>query len=991
MRAAGANATSITHTGDINASNSGVYARSSGGGVTVNTTGNITSTGNLGIFAGDSTGAVSVTHIGNISAVSYGVYAITSGGGVTVNTTGNITSTGNRGIHARDFAAGAVMVTHSGGDINASDEGVFARSYGGGVTVNTTGNITSTGNRGIDARDTTGAVGVTHIGDIASSDTGIKTRSAGGGITVNTTGNITSTGNRGIYARDTSNGAVMVTHAGGNINALEHGVYARSTGGGVTVNTTGDITSTGGTGIRARDTSNGTVMVTHTGDITAGIGRGVYATSFSGGLTVITAGNITSANTDGIFAQDYATGAVKVTHTGGDISAANDGVSAQSSGGGVTVNTTGNITSTGGRGIYAGDTTGAVSVTHTGGDIISVADDGIKAVSAFGGITINTTGNITSTGGRGIVAQAFNGANVVTHQGGTVSGTSAGVRFIGGAGNILNNLASGTITSPGTAVQGSGGNETVNNFGTITGNVSLGAGANAFNNMAGGTFNSGATVALGAGNNLTNAGELSPGGPGVVQTTALSSNFIQTAASNTTVDINAGANTADKITATNITVAGTFTARLVNAAAVSNQTVTIATSTNAIVNNGPTLISPPAVQGQLAVNANNIQITYSVSFLGFGGLDLTPNQLALAGYINQIAGTGGAGLSTVLTALANLPAGAYQKALNQLGAESFTNLNFAALLSSLTNTDNLFSCPVAGGALAYIREGECLWIRPQARDLKVGNKASNPGFRETSAGVSVGAQVALSKDKRWHVGFSAGYQGSTLDQTGLGVTTRGDTAHGGVVVKYQWGATLISAGISGGLGWFENTRLIAFAGFGATAKSSFTQAHVTGRLRLAHLFRRRQFYLKPQVDLDVTWIRRGGFTETGAAGAKPDRGCRQRCQLLAPGPAWRSAPSTRSGTRSRSGPILRGGLTVFANNQHTVNASFAAAPVAGGFTTKTRFDRVFATVAAGVTVFLTDPGKQGMPGTITFRVEYNGRYSANARQHAISGKFSWKF
>ena len=45
----------------------------------------------------------------------------------------------------------------------------------------------------------------------------------------------------------------------------------------------------------------------------------------------------------------------------------------------------------------------------------------------------------------------------------------------------------------------------------------LGAGTNAFNNRAGGLFNAGATVDLGRANQLTNAGNLSPGGAGVVR------------------------------------------------------------------------------------------------------------------------------------------------------------------------------------------------------------------------------------------------------------------------------------------------------------------------------------------------------------------------------------------------------------------------------------------------------------------------------------------
>ena len=86
----------------------------------------------------------------------------------------------------------------------------------------------------------------------------------------------------------------------------------------------------------------------------------------------------------------------------------------------------------------------------------------------------------------------------------------------------------GTVTAlSGLAIKGDTGNNTVNNFGTVTGNVILGSGTNGFNNMAGGFFNTGATVNLGAGDTLTNTGTLSPGGAGVIQTTALTGNLVR--------------------------------------------------------------------------------------------------------------------------------------------------------------------------------------------------------------------------------------------------------------------------------------------------------------------------------------------------------------------------------------------------------------------------------------------------------------------------------
>jgi len=106
----------------------------------------------------------------------------------------------------------------------------------------------------------------------------------------------------------------------------------------------------------------------------------------------------------------------------------------------------------------------------------------------------------------------------------------------------------GTVMAvSGLAIAGDTGNNTVNNSGTVIGNVTLGTGANAFNNMAGGFFNAGTTVDLGAGNVLTNAGTLSPGGAGVIQTTALTGDLVQGASGKLLTDFNIASNTADRI------------------------------------------------------------------------------------------------------------------------------------------------------------------------------------------------------------------------------------------------------------------------------------------------------------------------------------------------------------------------------------------------------------------------------------------------------------
>jgi len=318
----------------------------------------------------------------------------------------------------------------------------------------------------------------------------------------------------------------------------------------------------------------------------------------------------TTGTGQGIYARAGGANAANVTHTG-DVTATNgNGIYAFSAGGGVTVNSTGDVTSTSSQGIFARVIgAGAVSVTHTGD--VNAATDGIDAASTGGNATV-----------------AING--------GTVTGATNGVRFRYGGTNTLN-VNAGTVTSPGTAVRGDFGDETVNNAATVTGNVGLGTGTNAFNNLAGGVFNSGATVNLGAGNDLTNAGTVQPGGAGAVQTTALGSNFVQNAGGRTVFDIDLLGSTYDQITVDETaTVNGTVAVNLLNVAP-GVQAFQVVQATGGAAG-APTLETPAAVQGALAVNANDVTVTLAVDFGGASGL--TANQRSVATSLDAILAAG---------------------------------------------------------------------------------------------------------------------------------------------------------------------------------------------------------------------------------------------------------------------------------------------------------------------------------------------------------------
>jgi uncharacterized protein YhjY with autotransporter beta-barrel domain len=364
---------------------------------------------------------------------------------------------------------------------------------------------------------------------------------------------------------------VEVTHTG-NIRTEgmgSHGIVAQSIGGGGgvggagAVGLVGNIGVGGGTGTTG---DGGNVTVTLTGNIeTLEDGaNGVFAQSLGGGGGV--AGNVDRGFKDyanvGIglaFGQgggNAGDGGIVTVLTTGDIitrGVGSNGIMAQSvGGGGGLAGSLGNdlpilevlnfAGSTGGDG-----SGGLVNIVHTG-DIATLGDasDGIWAQSAGGKdnggeVKIRITGDIITSGAEsnGIFAQSAGetskGDITINVEGGMVQGgrnTGAGVRFIDGNNNLL--TTSGTIQTYdlllGTAISGGAGNETVDNSGTVNGNVHLGAGTNQFIHRTGALLQSGAVVDLGAGNQFRNQGRISAGAVGTVQKTTLTGNYVQTGA-----------------------------------------------------------------------------------------------------------------------------------------------------------------------------------------------------------------------------------------------------------------------------------------------------------------------------------------------------------------------------------------------------------------------------------------------------------------------------
>ena len=507
-----------------------------------------------------------------------GVLASSKGGNVTVDVTGTIIAKGDtgiddkvrgqsRGIHARSIInngeSGDVTVIMDGDITTEGNNSQGIEANGDNVTVDMTGTITTilgrssgiiAGSDNVDSGDVT----VIMDGDILTQggdSDGISASSKGDKVTVDMTGTITT-------LRGNSDGITAILESGGDMKVIVNkgaviktkgddskGIVVGGSGAGnmvMGVDVKGAVIETSGTtdssGIHASfeddRIAEGDGIIGITVDVTGSIttlgtgdrNYGIYASHVSeatGSITVDVTGNITTAGTksDGIFVQSESKGdgAVDVTVNGNITTsgASSNGIvaSVNEGEGNVGIDVTGDILAKGlsGNAIYTVIDGGEISVRLHGGSIISEQDIGVE----FGGGEDDKVNSLTISEG---AAVTIRGGQIIQ-----VDNVDEKIDVMGGSGN-----------------------ETIDNYGTLTtpGRIDLGTGINTFNNRAGATFYSGTSVVLGDGNAFANWGDLSPGRANAVQRTALTGNFVNTEDGTFTVTIDPTTESSDKLIVT---------------------------------------------------------------------------------------------------------------------------------------------------------------------------------------------------------------------------------------------------------------------------------------------------------------------------------------------------------------------------------------------------------------------------------------------------------
>ena len=514
------------------------------------------------------------------------------------------------------------------------------------------------------------------------------------------------------------------------------------------------------------------------------------------------------------------------------------------------------------------------------------------------------------------------------------------------------------------------------------------AGSSTFHNEVSGTYQSGAYAYVGDGNAFTNQGNITPGGSGTIQTTAITGNYTQEASGTYTVDADWNLATADVLNVSGTAqLAGTVVVIPANfpSTAGLTQEFLILHADGGTTDDGIAATDTAAVDYEVVFDPNryDVYLQATINFLGVGTTSLNPNQTAIAENINAIVGAGTpAAFAPVTNALMALPTQeTLANALDQLSPEIYSYAAIETLYAAEQFSSDLLSCRVADGdGASFIREGQCIWARGRARFLDLDHTTDNIGADATVGSFSAGAQVALAPD--WKLGFAAGYDNISLS-TGNHASADGDRANVGAALKYNPGPLLLAAVVSGGRSSFDTTRPLSFGGFTAEVTGDSDINHVSGLLHAAYLVNLGDWYLKPQVSGSVTRLDLHGLSETGGGGAA----------LLVAGKsdtAFSVSPALEIGSELPLGgisvlrPFLKAGVTWRDDDNLDITAAFAAAPAGiGSFTVNSALDDVLADVSAGFDIVNGDGA--------ALRVQYDGRFGEDTTQNSGSIKGSVPF
>jgi outer membrane autotransporter protein len=572
---------------------------------------------------------------------------------------------------------------------------------------------------------------------------------------------------------------------------------------------------------------------------------------------------------------------------------------------------------------------------------------------------------------------------------GAVTGGSgsqgAGVWIADGRHNLLTVNAGGSVSAAsGTAIRYDGESNTsygsvltVNNYGTISGNILLnnsdGPNAGTVNNYSDHTLIDASLYQA----DVNNQGRMVVGHSGKTDSTEITGNFTQGAAGTLVVDTDFNSGAADRLLVRGDAALG-GTLDLQATSLRPGRALTVLTVDGAATG----AITPeksPIYGFVLAPSGHDYRLSVASADFDAAAMKLEGNQTKVAHALQDVwdaGGTDGFGtLFATLGAAADEGSKSYGNLLKDL-SPGIALAPAQQLQAGMTRFNSgLMSCPAFGGDDAALGETDCTWAQITGRSTQQTADAGTSGFSNNSITYQVGGQHEVAPG--WFVGMSGAYQNSWLNAYDDRVDGHGDSGYLGLTVKREIGPWQVAGALSGSYGSFSLDRRITIPGFSDTVSSDPDVFAGSARLRVARTFAFSEMYLKPYVDLDAIYSRMPGYRENGGG----DLGLKVEDSDQF---TFAFSPSIEVGGRIAAGnttlrPYAYAGVTILSDDDWTAKARFTGAPSGtGSFDTSLPIDDVVARIGAGVQVS-TNAG-------VDIRLQYDGEFSDRVSSNAGSLK-----
>ena len=387
-------------------------------------------------------------------------------------------------------------------------------------------------------------------------------------------------------------------------------------------------------------------------------------------------------------------------------------------------------------------------------------------------------------------------------------------------------------------------------------------------------------------------------------------------------------------------------------------------------------------------NGNTLTMTPTANFApaGFG---LTGNQASMAGYLQRAWDASTADHAPLFGYLHEHDDGAhgdYQATLDELMGETLNTQPIQFQTAFSTYMSESLACPAVTEQGLRLNQDDCAWAKVTGDISDQSSNSSNPGFRATGGGLRLGAQKTVGGG--WTVGFGAGYALNYLTSTNF--SSNGQFFDLSLSAKKQIEQWEFGASLGFAQGWFQNNRYRTMGANGAAEAmegvfASDSRMTIMGvRLRAAYEHElQKDHYLKPYVDVDLSYSSMPGFSETGTAPLALKVGSSSRWNVAIT-PMLEYGLDVLTADKTRVKLFASAGASFLPNNNHKSETSFVGASAAlGTFDVITEGPEILGRLNLGIQAFQSDD--------LEVRAQYGLLAGDGYWSQSVSANLVWRF